>query len=100
MGSNKEISLAQRVSSIATGNAGATAAAGLKSTTGPDAPAVRLTANNIQGLKHDMTVLKQMSELREATSQVSVRPYDGVTAEKKAARKELRKLARAEATHD
>lgn len=65
-----------------------------------DAPAIPLTASNLQILKRDVTVLKQMSELRDVTAKTSTSAYDGVKAERKAARKDLKRLTRAEIAHD
>ena len=90
-GSQREVSLRPPVTSTT---------AAVPPTRGGEAVGVRLNAQGLQSLKRDVTVLKQMSELREASAQVPVRPYDGVIAERKSARKGLKRLARAEAAHD
>jgi hypothetical protein len=53
-------------------------------------------------LKRDVTVLKQISELRDVAAKSSKSTYDGVRvrAERKAARRDLKRLARAEVAHD
>jgi hypothetical protein len=58
---------------------------------------VKMTASNIQSLKHDVNVLKQMSDLRAATQVTNKKAYfTQVNAERREARKDLRKLAKAE----
>lgn len=62
---------------------------------------VQITASSIKGIKHDVNVLKQMSDLRAATVASSAKKYyKEVNAERREARKDLRRLARAESEAD
>jgi hypothetical protein len=62
----------------------------------------RLTAGSIKDLKHDMDVLKQMSDLRTVTAGVDKRKQlvARSTQERREARKGLRRLAKAESEAD
>jgi ubiquitin-protein ligase len=62
----------------------------------------KLTAGNLKSLKHDVGVLKQMSDLRVATMQKDKKFQYSVhgNAERKEARKDLRRLAKAESAAD
>jgi len=61
----------------------------------------RLTSNTLLNLKHDVNVLKQISDLRVATTTGSKTKYvTQVNAEHREARRDLRKLARAESAAD
>lgn len=63
--------------------------------------APKLTAGSIKSLKHDVTVLKQISELRVAATSSSKHTYSvQANAEKSEARKDLRRLAKAESLAD
>ena len=57
---------------------------------------VVLTSGSIKNLKHDVNVLKQISDLREATSATSKGYQANVIAERREARKDLRRLAKQE----
>ncbi len=58
---------------------------------------IKLTASSIHSLKHDVNVLKQMSDLRAATQSNDKRMYyTQANAERREARKDLRRLAKAE----
>jgi hypothetical protein len=62
---------------------------------------IKLTSGNLKNLKHDVNVLKQMSDLRVATARSSKNTY--VTqgnAERREARKDLRRLAESELESD
>ena len=61
-------------------------------------PVVKLTSENIKNLKHDVNVLKQISDLRIATTASNKKNqyFKEATAERRDARKDLRRLARAE----
>lgn len=62
---------------------------------------VKLTADSLKGLKHDVSVLKQMSDLRAATTASSKRTYyTQANAERREARKDLRRLVKAESEAD
>jgi len=64
-------------------------------------PTPRLTTNNLLSLKHDVGVLKQISDLRVATTSGSKAKYvTQVNAERREARRDLRKLAREESAAD
>ncbi len=62
----------------------------------------RITAGNLKNIKHDVNVLKQMSDLRSVNSAKDKRNQGTVhsTAERRDARKDLRKLAKAESEAD
>jgi hypothetical protein len=62
----------------------------------------KLTTGNLKSLKHDVGVLKQMSDLRVATAQKDKKYQYSVhgNAERREARKDLRRLARAESAAD
>jgi hypothetical protein len=62
----------------------------------------RLTTGNLKNLKHDVNVLKQMNELRQVNSARDKRNQGTVhsTAERREARKDLRRLAKAESAAD
>eukprot|EP01038_Epipyxis_sp_PR26KG_P006293 gene6293-8667_t len=64
--------------------------------------AVKVTTSTIKNLKHDVTVLKQISDLREASTAKGSKDqyFTQVNAERRAARKDLRKLACAESEAD
>jgi hypothetical protein len=65
------------------------------------APVARLTTDNLKNLKHDVNVLKQISDLRVASTAGDKKKYvTQVTAERRAARRELRKLSTAESATD
>jgi hypothetical protein len=58
---------------------------------------VKLTSGNLKTLKHDVNVLKQMSDLRSAAAAHDSRKYyTQASAERREARKDLRRLAKAE----
>ncbi len=58
---------------------------------------IKLTTSSLKNLKHDVTVLKQISELRVATAKSSKHTYvTQANAEKREARKDLRRLAQSE----
>ena len=59
---------------------------------------VRLTSDSLQNIKHDVGVLKQISDLRTVTSGKDKRNQSALhsTAERRDARKDLRRLAKAE----
>jgi len=60
-----------------------------------------LTSGNLKNLKHDVNVLKQMTDLRVATTSGDKNAYYTETnAKRKEARKELRRLAKAENEKD
>lgn len=64
-------------------------------------PSVQLTNSGIKNLKHDVTVLKQISDLRVAsTAKNNSKVSYSNTAVKRDARKDLRKLAKSEAEND
>lgn len=64
-------------------------------------PKLKLTSGNIKNLKHDVNVLKQMSDLRVATTTSSKHAYvTQANAERREARKDLRRLAKAESEAD
>ncbi len=68
---------------------------------GSNIPSVQLTNSGIKNLKHDVNVLKQIGDLRVASTTNNSKKY--VTqnnADKKEARKDLKKLAKAEAEND
>lgn len=57
---------------------------------------IKLTTSSLKSLKHDVNILKQMTDLRQA-SQTSVGKYDKQALQsRKEARRDLRKLAKAE----
>lgn len=59
--------------------------------------APKMTAENIRNLKHDVNVLKQISDLRVAATTSDAKKYiTQVNAERREARRDLRKLAKAE----
>ena len=67
----------------------------------PTSTTPRLTTDNLKNLKHDVNVLKQISDLRIATnSSGGHRYYKEVNAERREARRDLRKLAREETVAD
>jgi hypothetical protein len=58
---------------------------------------IKITTESLKNIKHDVAVLKQISDLRAATgAHDSKKYYTQVNAERKEARKDLRRLARAE----
>ena len=62
---------------------------------------VKLTTDGISNLKHDVNVLKQMSDLRVATQTSNKYQYSvHGNAERREARKDLRRLAKAESEAD
>ena len=66
-----------------------------------DISARALTSGNLKALKHDVEVLKQISDLRVASTQDKKYVYSvQATAERREARKDLRRLARAESERD
>jgi hypothetical protein len=61
----------------------------------------KVTAQGLKSMKHDVAVLKQMADLRVATAKTDKHQYVAdANLEKKVARKDLRRLARAEAEAD
>lgn len=61
----------------------------------------KITVDNIKNLKHDVSVLKQMSDLRDASAAKDKSKYfTHAKAERKEARKDLRRLAKAESDAD
>lgn len=62
--------------------------------------APRITTDNLKSLKHDVGVLKQISDLRVASTASSKKYFVQVNAERREARRELRKLAQAESEAD
>jgi hypothetical protein len=63
--------------------------------------AIKLTSGSLKSLKHDVNVLKQMSDLRDASSAHKKKVYvTQATAERREARKDLRRLAKAESEAD
>jgi hypothetical protein len=65
------------------------------------AAAPKLTADSLRNLKHDVSVLKQISDLRVATTSGNSKMYKPhVTAERREARRDLRKLAKEESEQD
>jgi len=66
------------------------------------APAVRLTTENLKSLKHDVDVLKQMTDLRDVNVSKDKRNQGLAhsTAARREARKDLRRLAKSEAASD
>jgi len=60
-----------------------------------------LTSGNLKALKHDVDVLKQISDLRVATNEKNKHVYASKqNADRREARKDLRRLARAETEKD
>lgn len=61
----------------------------------------KLTSGSLKSLKHDVNVLKQMSDLRAASvAHDSKKYFTQANAERREARKDLRKLAKAESEAD
>ncbi len=61
----------------------------------------KITASSLRGMKHDVNVLKQMSDLRAATQTTDSKKYfKEINAERREARKDLRRLAKAESEAD
>jgi hypothetical protein len=84
---------------LASASASASAAASAGKKAQPDARA--LTTQSLSSLKHDVNALKQISDLRSATQASSKHVYaPHASAERKQARKELRRLARQEGERD
>lgn len=70
----------------------------VKSTSEPKA---KITTSSIKNMKHDVNVLKQMSDLRVASnSGDSKRYFKEANADRREARKDLRRLAKAESDAD
>lgn len=62
---------------------------------------IRLTSDSLKNLKHDVNVLKQISDLRATANSNDSRKYPKeLTAEKREARKDLRRLAKLENQKD
>eukprot|EP01034_Spumella_vulgaris_P028009 gene28009-34801_t len=62
---------------------------------------IKLTSGSLKNLKHDVNVLKQMSDLRVATAKSSKTTYvTQANAERREARKDLRRLAQSEQESD
>ena len=58
---------------------------------------VKITSESLKNIKHDVAVLKQISDLRAATTASdSKKYYTQVNADRREARKDLRRLAKAE----
>lgn len=61
----------------------------------------KITTSSLKSMKHDVNVLKQMSDLRAATQvSDSKKYYKEINAERREARKDLRRLAKAESDAD
>lgn len=61
----------------------------------------KITVSSLKSMKHDVNVLKQMSDLRAATQASDSKKYfKEVNAERREARKDLRRLAKAESEAD
>jgi hypothetical protein len=61
----------------------------------------KITASSLKSMKHDVNVLKQMSDLRAATQVSDSKKYfKEINAERREARKDLRRLAKAESEAD
>lgn len=61
----------------------------------------KVTASSLKNIKHDVSVLKQISDLRVATTAQKKNVYSvHANAERREARKDLRRLARAESEKD
>jgi len=81
------------------GSGGASSVVGKKASDSISARA--LTSSNLKALKHDIGVLKQISDLRERTQHHHKHVYSvKANAERREARKDLRRLAREEGEKD
>lgn len=83
-------------------SAGSSVRKAVEGATKKDVKTRALDAEGIKALKHDVSVLKEMSDLRSATK-AETKPFQyekHATAERKSARQKLRRLARAEQEMD